>query len=228
MPETVTVPRIEDLPPQADGISIIIDVLRFTTTAVCALQQGAEYVRPFNDRESALAFREENENVLLAGETDSRRIPGFDMNNSPSGMLERDLNGYRIGAMTSNGTRALAKAGEHETYLGSTVNARALADHLKGRDGQILLIAAGHNGVIADEDLVGAQLIESHLADRETDQEQLRSWQERVGSSDHAGSLREMGHDDDIDVAQDIDSIDIVPVLQDGVIRAIEHRQQHT
>ena len=69
---------------QAQGVVIVIDVIRAFSVAAYALSRGARRLWLVRLVEEAFALRERESNALLAGEVGGRLIPGFDFNNSPS------------------------------------------------------------------------------------------------------------------------------------------------
>src|SRR5947208_15883887 len=69
----------------ADGVAVVIDVLRATTTIVYAFAAGCTAVCPCAEVEEArdLAAGIRVGRVLLGGERGGRPLPGFDLGNSP-------------------------------------------------------------------------------------------------------------------------------------------------
>ena len=67
--------------PWADA-NVVIDVVRAFTVAHYAFLRGAEEIRLVPDVEAALAVREKQPEVLLAGEIGGLPIEGFDLDNS--------------------------------------------------------------------------------------------------------------------------------------------------
>jgi 2-phosphosulfolactate phosphatase len=97
-------------PPDADVI-VIIDVLRFTTSAACALANGARSLLPCATIEEARsAVHRLPSTVLLAGERDALKPAGFDLGNSPLEFTSAVVQGRDIVWTTTNGTAAIAIA----------------------------------------------------------------------------------------------------------------------
>ncbi len=76
----------------ADGVVVVIDVLRAFTTAAYALDRGAEEIFLVSTVEEAFDLKERNSRCLLIGEVDGLPIDGFDLPNSPSALANLDLN----------------------------------------------------------------------------------------------------------------------------------------
>jgi 2-phosphosulfolactate phosphatase len=104
----------------ATGVVVVIDVMRAFTTAAYAFGAGIgeiELVATAEEARAAPGFR--------MGEVGGRLIPGFDHNNSPSGLIGRRLDGRAV-MRTGSGTRCVAEAGSaSEIWLGSLVVASA-------------------------------------------------------------------------------------------------------
>jgi 2-phosphosulfolactate phosphatase len=210
------VDRLEDIPtPVPSGEFAVVDVIISSTSIVRLLEGGAEYVRPFGDPESALQFKEETEDALLVGEDGGEAIDGFDLSPLPSIIADADVAGRPVGIRTSNGTRAVERIGHTEGLLvGSTVNAAAVADVLRERGRESLIVAAGRQGERAPEDTVGVELIESRYRGTDSDDESLR---EQIRDCSTADWLRSMGYEHEIDALVQFDSTDTVPTLRGGV-----------
>ena len=100
-------------PAEVQGKSVfVIDILRATTSMCAALSRGAKAIIPVASTEEALRLAQTigSTDVLLAGEKDCIRIPGFHLGNSPLEMTERAVRGKTIIVTTSNGTKALLAA----------------------------------------------------------------------------------------------------------------------
>src|ERR687890_2260426 len=113
-------------PGEVQGRSVfVIDILRATTTMCAALHHGAKAIIPVASTEEALKLSQTigSADVLLAGEKDCVRIPGFHLGNSPLEMTESAVRGKTIIVTTSNGTKALlACQGASSVYPIAAVN----------------------------------------------------------------------------------------------------------
>ena len=151
---------------RAEGLAVIIDVLRAATTAAYALHLGAERLIPTDSVEEALRLRRLHPNWLLMGERGGRRLEGFDLGNSPWELRDRDLRGRVIIHATSSGTRGLIHAGRSEEVLfAGFVNAEATARYILHRGpAKVSLVAMGEEATRpAIEDELCAQYIEALL-----------------------------------------------------------------
>ena len=97
-------------PAEVQGRTVfVIDILRATTTMCAALSHGAKAIIPVASTEEALRLAQTigSADVLLAGEKNCVRIPGFELGNSPLEMTEAAVRGKTIVVTTTNGTKAL-------------------------------------------------------------------------------------------------------------------------
>ena len=113
-------------PPDVQGRTVfVIDILRATTTMCAALDHGARALIPVASTEEALRLAQTigSADVLLAGEKNSVRIPGFALGNSPPEMTELAVRGKTIVVTTTNGTKALLAAqGAAAVYVAAAAN----------------------------------------------------------------------------------------------------------
>jgi 2-phosphosulfolactate phosphatase len=161
-------------PGQVQGLVVfVIDILRATTTMCAALSRGARAIIPVASTEEALRLAQTigSADVLLAGEKDCVRIPGFQLGNSPLEMTEPAVRGKTIILTTSNGTRALlACQGASSVYPTAGVNLSVAAE--KARDTletaqHIIVVCSGRGGAFSlDDAYCAGRLIAKVLGDR--------------------------------------------------------------
>jgi 2-phosphosulfolactate phosphatase len=218
-----TVPRLEDLPePVPDADFVVVDVITASTSIVGLLDAGAQYVRPFADADAARAFGRETEGAVLVGEENGTPVEGFDLLPLPSTFASADLEGRPVGIYTTNGTRAVDRIGGQDgLFIGSSVNAAAVASRLAERGRETWLVAAGYHGSETPEDTAGVELIAHHYrrltGDGATDDLTPATLREQIRESPPATWLRQLGFGADIDAIADLDSTETVPRLRDGV-----------
>jgi len=144
---------------------VVFDVLRATSTMVTALANGAAAVRPVEDIAEALAWRQQQPEVLLAGERGGLRITAeqtggvdFDLGNSPREFTPEVVEGKTIVATTTNGTRALkACAGARVLLVGAFLNLTSTAHAILSQPAdELLLVCSGTGDEAAFEDTLAA------------------------------------------------------------------------
>jgi 2-phosphosulfolactate phosphatase len=136
----------------------VIDVLRATTSICAALSHGARAIIPVGSTEEALRLAQTigSDDMLLAGEKNCVRIPGFHLGNSPLEMTDAAVRGKTIIVTTSNGTHALlACQGAAAVFPAAAVNLTAAAERAQEalqRDEDILIVCAGRDGAFSLDD----------------------------------------------------------------------------
>jgi 2-phosphosulfolactate phosphatase len=161
---------------------VVFDILRATSTFVTALQNGAKEIIPVSEISEAVAIRQQQPEVLLAGERDGVKIrvaqsggPDFDFGNSPREFRAEKVRGKTIVSTTTNGTRALrACTGAKMILASSFLNLSATARFLtNSQPEEILLVCAGTGEGVALEDVLAAGALADLLADELSDSAEI-------------------------------------------------------
>ena len=149
----------------SQAVCVVFDILRATTSMITALGNGAEAIIPVAEIQEAIALRQKNPNLLLAGEREGLRIRAeltssidFDLGNSPREFTAEKVSGRTIVMTTTNGTRALrACANARMTLVSSFLNLRATTNWLLERKPQhLILVCSGTFEEPALEDILAA------------------------------------------------------------------------
>jgi len=144
---------------------VVFDVLRFTSTIVTALANGAAAIVPVANIPDALALKRAQPAVLLGGERNGMRIGAaltggieFDLGNSPREFSPAKIAGKTIVMTTTNGTRAFqACARARAVYACAFLNMAATARWLLAElPAHMLLVCSGTLEQAAFEDAVAA------------------------------------------------------------------------
>ena len=131
---------------EASGIAVVIDVFRAFSVAAYAFDAGATRVLPVAEIEDAKALGRRFPGAVLAGERHARRLPGFDIGNSPTEIRAIGLQGRVLVHTTHAGTQGLVNAtGADEVLTGAFVNISAVCRHILARAPQrVSLVRMGH------------------------------------------------------------------------------------
>jgi 2-phosphosulfolactate phosphatase len=220
-------------PVELDGqTAVVIDVLRATTTILHALAAGATQVIPCLEIHDAKRVAAElGDSAILGGEREGLPIAGFDLGNSPAEYTRERIAGKTVVFTTTNGTRALARCKlSARVLIGAFVNFSAVCGEIASAD-RIALVCGGTDGEVTREDalLAGAMVTELKRSGPATlnDQAEIAAdaWQTAVRvltdrplgmtlkGSRGGRNLIGIGHENDIDLAAQIDRFDIVPEL---------------
>ncbi len=226
---------------------VVVDVLRATTTMIHALSAGAIEVVPCLEVEEAKRLAASQPGTaLLGGERGGRKIPGFDLGNSPTEYVPAVIGGKSVIFTTTNGTRALNRCRKASRVLiGAFVNLSAICRELADAE-RIAIVCAGTDGHVTREDTLFAGAVVHELVGQDSsrqiqqttarqvlpymlnDQAEIAADAWRACTRDLTGknplgaalrasrggrNLIEIGHENDIDLAAQIDKFDRVPEL---------------
>jgi 2-phosphosulfolactate phosphatase len=217
---------------------VVIDVLRATSVMVHAMSQGALEIIPVVTLEEAIQMAKifPQGSILLGGERESKKIPGFDLGNSPKEYVAERVKGKKLILTTTNGTKAfhLVSSGK-EILVGSFFNIGAIAQRCIESDRDLLIFPSGDEGNFSLEDtLCGGMLIDlitkkgrkpTCLTDASECAKILyQGFEDNLSDafrlSHHGKELISHGFGDDLLYCAQIDMTDIVPEFKAGVIRA--------
>lgn len=153
--------------------AFVIDILRATTAMCAAMHHGAKAIIPVASAEEALRLAQTigSDDVVLAGERNCVRIPGFQLGNSPLEMTEPAVRGRTLIVTTTNGTSALlACQGAAAVYPAAAVNLTSAAEkasEVLDRDGDLIVVCAGRGGAFSlDDAYCAGRLVEALLGSR--------------------------------------------------------------
>jgi 2-phosphosulfolactate phosphatase len=214
----------------------VIDILRATTTMCAALHAGARALIPVASAEEALRLAQNlaSEDVLLAGERQAVRIPGFHLGNSPLEMTETAVKGKTLVMTTTNGTRALlACQGAAAVYPACAGNLSLAAEKAReamesGR--RPLIVCAGRESAFSLDDAYAAgRLVAAAMGDSRTRRglsdatiaalDLVRrygeQWERPLRRSRAGRELVRLGFGDDIAAAARVDAYAVLPQLYD-------------
>jgi 2-phosphosulfolactate phosphatase len=228
-------------PPDSDTLLdrtvVVIDVLRATSVMVQAISQGALEILPLTSVEEAFQMAKvfPRGSMLLGGERESKKVPGFDLGNSPKEYVAERVRGKKLILATTNGTKAfhLVSSGK-EILVGSFFNIGAVAKRCLESDRDLLIFPSGDEGDFSLEDTIcGGMLIELikrkgkksiSLTDASYSAQILYqrfkdNLLEAFHLSHHGKELINRGFEDDLVYCAQIDITNIVPEFKAGVIR---------
>lgn len=162
---------------RAKGLTVVIDVFRAFSTACYVFAAGAVKIIPVEHVEEAFVLKEKMNNVVMLGERNERRVPGFDFGNSPTHIMNQDFIGKTIIMTTSSGTRGIANAkGADEIITGSFVNAEAIVRYVLEKNPDVVsLVCMGYEGRYpTQEDTFFAEYLRDRLQNKEVDFEKMK------------------------------------------------------
>ncbi|RPI58665.1 MAG: 2-phosphosulfolactate phosphatase [Chloroflexi bacterium] len=155
---------------RAEGVAVVIDVYRAFTSAALMLHLGAEKLVLVAEAEAALDLKR-SLGALAVGEREGRKVPGFDLGNSPAEVLAAGralFEGRVVAQRTSAGVQGAVAAARHceKVFLGSYLTAAATARAIAALSPPpevVSLVAMGWAGRVATPDDEGCADYLEHL-----------------------------------------------------------------
>src|SRR5206468_263065 len=121
---------------------VVIDVLRSFTVSAYALAGGARECRLVKTVAEARALADATPGALLCAEEDALPVEGIPISNSPTMILEQDLQGRVLIQRSTAGTQAVAAVQGGDIFASSLVVATATAQACVLRNPETLTIVA--------------------------------------------------------------------------------------
>lgn len=209
---------------EARGLTVVIDVFRAFSMEAYMMAQGAEKIIPVGDVNLAYKLKEENPQMILAGERHGKILPGFDVGNSPWELSKMDVKGKTIVHTTSAGTQGIANAvNATEIIGGSLVCARAIAEYIKKSGAtDVSLVCMGLEAISeTEEDTLCAEYIKSLLLGTQIDiEKEIESLKTTSGAKFFDPEQNDVFPEPDFRMCTDVDKFNFVLRLkksEDGV-----------
>lgn len=201
-------------------VVVIVDALRASTTIVAALAAGMRAVRP-------VATPEECVGEVTAGERDGVKLPGVDIDNSPTSVLDPAFVGRELVITTTNGTRCILAAASNPAatvLVGALTNATRtgrVAGELSGASGcGVTIVIAGNLHRSSPEDHIAATAIADAVPDAvllETEHAlRVRDAETAFLGSPAGVGLVAVGRTADVLACAQRDTTTVVPILRNG------------
>ena len=138
----------------SSDVSVMVDVLRASTTITLALNNFKRVIPCFTPEE-ALELNDEIDGVV-AGERNGKQIEGFDIGNSPCTIRDLKSSKDTLILTTTNGTRILESM-DSKVLVGCMANAKAVAQKsIQLANDHIDVVMAGVKGKFAIEDFLAS------------------------------------------------------------------------
>ena len=208
-------------------ITVIIDVLRATTSMVTAFANGVEKIIPVSELDEAKKYK--TLGYLVAAERDGKYLDFADFGNSPFDYMNENVQGKTIVYSTTNGSHAIGLASDaDETVIAAFNNISAVAKWIIQQEKSVVILCAGWKNTVNLEDTVCAGLLSRKLivagifftTDDSTNaaidlysnaENDLRGYLEKAA---HRERLRLLGADDSLDYCLTADSEVVVPGMK--------------
>ena len=219
--------------------TIVIDVLRASTTIIQALQNGAREVIPVASVEFAVKVSGGmfGGQTLLGGERNTKKLEGFALGNSPLEYTPEVVGGKTIILFTTNGTKAIVKAKFSDNlFIAAFTNLNAIADHLMKLNKDFEILCSGRGNYFSMEDVICAGKLISDIQKINKDVELTDSAKASVALSksfgksilammkqtEHGKILIENNFNEDIKFCSRINTSATIPYLTSGVLKSLQ------
>lgn len=148
----------------AQGLTVVVDVLRAFTTSCFVFKNGAATIIPVSDIELAYKLAKDNPNFVSIGERKGLKLQDFDYGNSPAEIEKIDMLDRTVILTTSAGTQGIIKAINADAVItGAFVNAQAVVNYIKKQNPEIVSFIITDNRYEDNEDFMYANYIKSCL-----------------------------------------------------------------
>ncbi|NWG29245.1 MAG: 2-phosphosulfolactate phosphatase [Ignavibacteriaceae bacterium] len=232
-------------PVQADELfftgktTVVIDVLRASSTIITALTNGAKEVVPVATVEFAVKVSGGifGGQTLLGGERNTKKIEGFALGNSPSEYTKEIVSGKSIVFYSTNGSRAIVKAKYSKNlFICSFNNMKALAKQLKKLNEDVIILCSGNNNFFSLEDSVCAGMLLNELESGNKNVQLndsstcaitlFKSFGKNIlkmlSETDHGKVLIENGFKDDLKACAELDNTDVIPFYSGNALKVLK------
>jgi 2-phosphosulfolactate phosphatase len=165
---------------EAQGLCVVIDVLRAFTTAAYAFSSGAKAIILVSTKEEAFEKFQDDPSLILLGEEHALPISGFHFGNSPFQIQHEDFADRVLVQRTSAGTQGVVACAHSNTMLlASFVVAEATIRHIQhlAPSHVSFIVTGSQNG---DEDRAFAEYAQERLRRNDTS---IEPYLERVKNS---------------------------------------------
>ncbi len=217
----------------AKKTTVVVDVLRATTTIITALYNGAKEIIPVSSIKFAMKISGSNQ-MLLGGERNAEKIDGFTLGNSPLEYTEEIVKGKSIILFTTNGSKALVHAKFSDNlFVASFNNALSATNKILKTGNNLEILCSGNNGMYCLEDSVCAGMIINFILGKKENVElddasktclilytkNKRRLKKMLGETDHGKILLAKGFNNDIVHAAKENIYNITPQYLEGKIK---------
>lgn len=219
---------------RAEHITVVIDVLRFTTSLISAFENGVKAVIPVSTLEEAERLK--NQGYPVAAERGGLRLPFADYGNSAADFKTPEIVGKTLVYSTTNGTVAMdAAAANGPVAAAAFTNLNAMAEWLISQNQSVVILCSGWKNLLSNEDTMCAGALVELLTQSDcfiTQGDEVSAaislWKtskhclkEALMEGTHYHRLIGLGVDPLPDYTVQIGISKVVPVFQEGVIRDV-------
>lgn len=207
-------------------ITVIVDILRATTSICAAFDHGVKLIIPVSGLDEARRMKEQG--FIIACERDGQVMDFADIGNSASDFIRKDLIGETVVFSTTNGTKTIHMARDaQEVLIGAFVNFAALTDYLIRQQKNVVVFCAAWKNLFNLEDSVFGGAVAQKLLENgfitfcdaalgaidmwEKARPDLKTY---LARSSHRNRLRHLVSDEDFNYTVTLNSTSVIPRLK--------------
>lgn len=213
-------------------ITVVVDVLRFTSSLTAAFHYGISEVIPVTHIAGAEEYKRKG--FPVAAERDGLKLPFADFGNSMSGFDTPAIIGKSLVYCTTNGTVAMNMGADSGIVVAMAfTNLSSVAEFVAKQDFNAVILCSGWKNLLSIEDTLCAGALLNHPLIKQDFQQQgdectlaADLWlknehglKDAIMQTAHYKRLIGLGVDPNLDLLLTLDLYSLVPVYRDGVIR---------
>jgi len=220
--------------------TVVIDVLRASTTIITALSNGAKELIPVATVEFAVKVSGGmfGGHTLLGGERNAQKIEGFALGNSPSEYEGSLIEDKSIVYYTTNGSKAIVKAKfSEELLICAFSNLNPVAEHLTNLGKDVEILCAGNNNLFSMEDSVCAGRLVYELVSLKKNNVELsdsakcavalnnffgKNILKMLKETEHGKLLAIQGFENDLKICSELSVTSTVPFFNGNALQSIK------
>lgn len=215
-------------------ITVVLDVLRFTTSLISAFENGVKKVIPVSTLDEAERMKAQG--YPVAAERNGLRLPFADYGNSAADFKTPEIKGKTLVYSTTNGTVAMKLASANGPVVAAAfTNLTAVAQWLIGHNLPVVILCSGWKNLFSNEDaLCAGALVEMLNQEKRFINEgdevdaALSLWMNSkhnlkkvLMNGSHYQRLIKLGVDPLPDYTVQLNVSKVVPVFEEGQIRDV-------
>ncbi|MCD4745602.1 MAG: 2-phosphosulfolactate phosphatase [Bacteroidales bacterium] len=221
-------------------IVVIVDILRATTSICTAFKNGVKAIIPVATIEEAYEYKKKG--YIIASERDGKVTDFADFGNSAFNFTVERVKGKTIIYSTTNGTQAIEMAkSAKNVVIGSFINLKSLTEWLVKHNKNVVILCAGWKNKFNLEDSIFAGVLVENLLkypifkiNCDSASAALDLW--KLAKTDllgfiekaaHRHRLKKLGLDDVLEYSFTLNTSDVVPVLDDKIIKDVNNNSEN-
>jgi 2-phosphosulfolactate phosphatase len=147
---------------EGNKLVVVVDILRATSVISTAFHYGIKDLIAVSSVDTAKKYLNK-ENYIVAAERNAEPIEGIPFGNSPFQYMNKKVKGKTLVLTTTNGTKSIKLAKNHEVICASFVNENAIVNYILNSDKDVVILCSGWKGLPNMEDSVFAGSLSEKL-----------------------------------------------------------------